>query len=260
MSGNNELIRYRKTVASLGRLAGHLDTRLFTLALVLQGELEARPFDLTALSAALSKPRPTVHRLVSDLVSAGDVKVHQDPADRRRSLLYLTEAGRKSLLAFLSDIENVLAGIKDGLSDSKAFYTALHKEQEITIDMVRSPLLRRLHEWALSKPDSIPADVFDAIYTVRLNRADLKESRFTHWGADMRTGRTDIAGYQTMGEFIREDSHDYYRMMSRNFEAAENKVALHQIQVGWDGPGTTYQRILISHDRLGLIGCARWLD
>lgn len=260
MTSTESLVRFRQTAAALGRMAGHIDDKILALSLVLLGEFEERPFDMSSLAAALGRPRPSVHRLIERVINAGEVRAIADPKDRRRVLLTLTALGQKAVSAYLSDIERVFVGMNEAALEQSGFFTTLLREEKIEIAQVRDPLLQRLYDWALSKPDSIPIDYLDAIYTMIPNLNDMKKSRFSHWGVDMRSGRPGSEAYRTMAEFIRPDSFDYYRMVVQHFMNSMDRPTIHQVEVGWDGPGTTYQRILLPHPRLGVIGCSRWLD
>lgn len=85
--------RAKMEAASRGE---RIDVATFRLLVALD---EAGPMRANALAGAVFSDPSTVSRQIGALVAAGHVERHPDPADRRASLLRLTEAGSAALTA-----------------------------------------------------------------------------------------------------------------------------------------------------------------
>ncbi|WP_350348440.1 MarR family winged helix-turn-helix transcriptional regulator [Agromyces sp. G08B096] len=82
-------------------------------ALVAQG-----PGSISELAARIGVDQPRTSRLAQAAIAAGQVRREADPADARRSILVITDAGRAVLDATLTQrraaVETALSGFTDG--------------------------------------------------------------------------------------------------------------------------------------------------
>jgi CheY-like chemotaxis protein len=88
----------RDTIFKTGMFSDPAWDMLLDLAL---SEATGRPISVTSLCIASGAPTTTALRRIDDLAEAGFIKRVPDPADRRRILVSLTQAGRDRMDKFL---------------------------------------------------------------------------------------------------------------------------------------------------------------
>lgn len=262
-----ELLRAGKHIqaAELIRgLAETLDDNLVILSLIYLGEAEARPFDISALAAAMRVPRPTMHRLLSRLELDGKLRITVDDADRRRSVLRLTPKGEKETIAYLGGVDQLVTRATEKTrAKTRAPFVGLRKERKID-PTTALPILRRLYEWAMNDSGNIPLDLLEVIFCITPDFSKFPYSKVGHWGRAMQQGRTGpLGGGMTIARMcdgIGIESSDYFDALERHYQASQNTVTIHEIEIDWASAGSIYQRILIPHPRIGMIGCTRFVD
>lgn len=244
----------------LGILSQRLDEEKLCLAMILAGEAEGRPYDITSLAAGLGSSRPTLSRTVGRLTRKGLVRTFPEPADRRRMVLRLTEAGRFAALDELSFVDALIERTASNRVTNTVHLIRPVKSQEIGEEQAL-PIIRRLAEWARSDAGSIPLDLLDAIYVFEPDMRDVSNSMVRHWGRQVRTGGVPFpASSGRLRDICVREAEDYYRLCGQHFAEGMRRMTIHQIQIDWAPEYKTYQRILIPHPRFGLFACSRFLD
>jgi CTP-dependent riboflavin kinase len=70
---------------------------------VATGELEGRPYDISALATALSLPRTTIFRHLEEMKTEGTIRTERNG---RRTLIYLTDDGWREIARYREDNNN----------------------------------------------------------------------------------------------------------------------------------------------------------
>ena len=84
------------------------------------------PSSVSDLAAAIGVDQPRASRLVQAAVDAGQVRREIDPADARRSILVITEAGRAALSAVIDHRRNAIEqALADFSPDERAEFARL---------------------------------------------------------------------------------------------------------------------------------------
>ncbi len=244
----------------LGRMAGRFDERRLCLALIFTAGQEGRPYDITSLAAAMGLSRASLGRLVAALAAKSEIRTTPDPADRRRVLLSLTPQGRRVAEAELRFMDNLIAETAIKRQAQSAHLIRPVKSQEIGDDQA-IPIIRRLSEWSRNGAETIPLDLLDALYVCNPRFDNPSKTVIRHWGRDMRTGGVRAPSPNSVvSDVISADSTDYYRLLAQHWAQGLQSTVMHQIEIDWDTPYKTYQRIIIPHPRFGLFACSRFLD
>ena len=244
----------------LGKLATHIDERCICLGLVYLACKEDRPYDLTSLAAMMGVSRATLGRLVERLIAAGELFSKPDPIDRRRVLLSLTAAGLRAAETELQFIDSIMAEAAARRQSDAAHLIKPVKSEIITADQAL-PIIRKLATWANSAPDVVPMDLLDALYVCAPRLDDPGKTVIRHWGLELKTGGIRSPGSNSaVRDVISTNSADYYHLLAQHWEAGLSGVVMHQVEIDWNAPYKTYQRILIPHPRFGLFACSRFLD
>lgn len=254
--------RFDLTLASsvLGRLAARIDERRICLALVFAATQEKHPYDMTALSAAMGLPRATLSRLVEKLIAAGELCTAPDPMDRRRVLLSLTPSGRKVAEEELQFLDSLMADAAVKRLGESAYFIKPVKAEEISRDQA-VPFIRELYDWSQSNPDSVPLNFLNRLLIFWPDLERVEKCQVRHWGNKVASGWGSVPNDSIRFEYlISKDSVEYYRMLAQHLSEGMQKPTLHQVQIDWDGPGTTYQRIAIPLSAGGMILSTRYLD
>ncbi len=243
----------------LGRLTGRFDERLVCLSLVYTAMQEGRPYDITSLAAAMGQSRASLGRLAAALIRSGDLLQQSDPLDRRRVLLLASEAGSRTARRQLGLLDELIAQAARERQEDNAFLISPVKCAEITPDEAL-PYIRDIYRWAQTGSSDIPAKFLPRIMIMQPALHDPGHCMIYHSGVLAPTGGRPVPNSFTISEVITPRSDEYYRLLGQHFSDAMNGPTIHQIEIDWDGPGTTYQRIAIPHEEFGMILATRYLD
>jgi DNA-binding MarR family transcriptional regulator len=90
-------------------------------------QLRGDPLSVSELAARLGLSLPTVSGVLAELDRAGFVERHPDPADRRRTIVAMTQAHRTEIVAWLDGAARPLARVLDQLDagEQAAFLKAM---------------------------------------------------------------------------------------------------------------------------------------
>lgn len=91
-------------------------------------QLRAGPLTVSELAARLELTLPTVSGVLAELDRTGFVTRHADPADRRRTIVQITQAQEAMIGQWLDGAANPLARVLDKLdpSEQQAFLKAMN--------------------------------------------------------------------------------------------------------------------------------------
>ncbi len=109
-----------------------------------------RPRSMSELADRLMLSKQTVSQTVDTLVKGGFATRAEDPADRRHTIVTLTDAGLQRLETFESELAGFLAGALDGMPPDRQAEVAeaLHE--------LNALLVRRREEGYFKQPQPVP--------------------------------------------------------------------------------------------------------
>lgn len=260
-----ENIRLNSSVtADLVLAAQELLSDPTVLLLVLYLERRSRyDFDLSSLAAAISRPRTTTYRLIGQAQKLRLIDIVNDPADQRRTLIKLSEAGISSAEQLLRKFEHILRAAHISRKISSRTLHPLACNEVYAHDA--TPLIKKVYEWSKSSSDAIPTNLLDRLLIFLPNWGDLPTSRVRHWGVEVwkQIGGLDYSP-RTMEEIISSTSKTYLDLILKHYFESQRSPKIYRIEVDSLRPNgeryrNVFERLSLYIPDIGVISCTDFI-